>query len=155
MEYKSNLLNIKELFKRRAPGNTCLSALSGSISQDYGTLVRHINSSKGCGGVMRVAPVGLYFHKSPEQAFKVAADCAAITHGHPSGYLSAGVLAFIIAEIINGNDIGQAAANEIEILKTYDGHEECFTILYKAINLVVKDIEPQEAVKLLGEGLIV
>ena len=57
---------------------------------------------------MRVAPVGLYFHESPETAFRIEAECAAITHGHPSGYLSAGALAYIIAIIINGRDIKRA-----------------------------------------------
>ena len=154
VDYKSELLNMKELFHRRAPGNTCLSALMNSANQDYGTIEKHINNSKGCGGVMRVAPVGLYFYKSPKQAFHVAAECAAITHGHPSGYLSAGVLACIIAEIINGKEIIQAALAAIDILKTYDGYEECLEIIQKAINFTEKAIEPHEAVKLLGEGWV-
>jgi len=89
MEYKSPLLGCRELYKRRTPGNTCLSALRSATHQNFGTIDDHINNSKGCGGVMRVAPAGLMFHDSPEYAFRVAADCAAITHGHPSGYLSA------------------------------------------------------------------
>jgi len=154
VDYKSELLNVKNLFVRRAPGNTCLSALSNSTKQNFGTIERHINNSKGCGGVMRVAPVGLYFYNSPQKAFRIAADCAAITHGHPSGYLSAGVLAFIIAEIITGKEIKQAALNAIDILKTYEGHQECLEILHKAIDLVEKEIEPQEAIRRLGEGWV-
>lgn len=52
------LVNQPEMFARRAPGNTCLSALSGAA---FGTIEKPINNSKGCGGVMRVAPIGLYF----------------------------------------------------------------------------------------------
>lgn len=154
VDYKSELLNVKELFARRAPGNTCLSALSNSTNQNFGTIEKHINNSKGCGGVMRVAPVGLYFHKSPQQAFRIAAECAAITHGHPSGYLSAGVLACIIAEIMAGKEISQAALNAIDILTKYEGHKECHEILHKAMDLVVKEIEPQEAIRQLGEGWV-
>jgi len=51
---------IKGLYARRAPGNTCLSALS---SGKMGTVEKPINNSKGCGGVIRVAPVGLMFDK--------------------------------------------------------------------------------------------
>ena len=65
MEYKSPLFDMKELFERRAPGSTCLSALSNAKHQQYGTIENHINNSKGCGGVMRVAPVGLHLHESP------------------------------------------------------------------------------------------
>ena len=54
------------------------------------------NDSKGCGGVMRVAPVGLY-EQNPERAFDLACEIAAITHGHPTGCLAAGCLAAIIA----------------------------------------------------------
>ena len=52
------LINIPALFARRAPGNTCLSALRAG---GKGTIEQPINHSKGCGGIMRAAPVGLYF----------------------------------------------------------------------------------------------
>ncbi|MBV1756465.1 MAG: ADP-ribosylglycohydrolase family protein, partial [Dethiosulfatibacter sp.] len=35
-----------------------------------------------------------------DMAFKMAADFAALTHGHPSGYLSAGALAYLISSIL-------------------------------------------------------
>ncbi len=40
-------LNIPELFSRRAPGYTCLSAIQNGLVSE--------NDSKGCGGVMRIA----------------------------------------------------------------------------------------------------
>ncbi len=52
------LVNLPQMFSRRAPGNTCLGALEEG---GHGTTARPINRSKGCGGVMRVAPIGLYF----------------------------------------------------------------------------------------------
>ena len=52
------LVNEQRLFSRRAPGVTCMSALS---AKKCGTMAEPINDSKGCGGVMRVAPIGLYF----------------------------------------------------------------------------------------------
>ena len=66
------LSEIKELNKQRGPGNTCLSALS---SGDMGTLEEPINDSKGCGGVMRAAPVGLLCIK--ERALETGCECAA------------------------------------------------------------------------------
>ena len=56
--YSSWLVNCKELFSRRAPGGTCLSALQEG---GHGTVENPINNSKGCGGVRRVAPIGVYF----------------------------------------------------------------------------------------------
>ncbi|MDQ0414335.1 hypothetical protein J2S25_002544 [Mesobacillus stamsii] len=60
-EVGSSILQYKELYSARAPGNTCLSALE---SNKKGTIEKPINNSKGCGGVMRLAPVGLFYIKT-------------------------------------------------------------------------------------------
>jgi ADP-ribosylglycohydrolase len=99
----------KDIAQRRAPGNTCLSALQ---SGKMGTIEKRINDSKGCGGVMRTAPVGLAF--PPDRAFRNGADCAAITHGHPSGYLPAGFLSEVIASIIAGKTLTLAISHAIK-----------------------------------------
>ena len=59
------LINVPELFASRAPGNTCLSAIESGIE---GTIQEPINRSKGCGGVMRVAPIGIYFGDKGSQS---------------------------------------------------------------------------------------
>jgi ADP-ribosylglycohydrolase len=51
-----------------------------------GSINHPLNNSKGCGGVMQVAPIGLVSKGlKPEQTFQMAAEAAAFTHGHPSG----------------------------------------------------------------------
>ncbi len=65
------LFGQRELHHRRAPGITCLAALRSMKS--LGEAAR--NDSKGCGGVMRVAPVGLFEwslgrQDSPQRAFE-------------------------------------------------------------------------------------
>jgi ADP-ribosylglycohydrolase len=147
--YDGWLLDVKELHNRRAPGNSCLSALN---SGKLGTIGEPINNSKGCGGVMRVAPVGLFYSK--EEAFQTAAEFAALTHGHPSGYLSAGALAFIIASIINGEDIEAAALNSLVELSKHKGHEECAQFLQKSIDLSHSNLKPLDAIAKLGEGWV-
>ena len=54
----SELREHKGLYKQRAPGGTCLSALG---SGKCGSFDEKLNDSKGCGGLMRVAPIGAYF----------------------------------------------------------------------------------------------
>ena len=77
-----------ELNQRRAPGNTCISALA---CLNRGKVV--VNDSKGCGGIMRVAPVGIYGYLKGwtlEHTAKIAGKTAEITHKHPlSTYASA------------------------------------------------------------------
>ena len=74
------------LHRRMAPGTICLAALRQG---GKGTPSRPLNDSKGCGGVMRVAPIGLLTPLDPAHVADLAASAAALTHGHPSGYISA------------------------------------------------------------------
>ena len=106
--------DIKELNVRRAPGNTCISALM-SLKQHHEVG----NDSKGCGGVMRVAPVGLMAaadelvmvkdwlgkevprRKWPvNEIVRLGGDCAEITHKHPLGYLPAAFMADLVYYIL-------------------------------------------------------
>ncbi len=151
---KSNkgwISKISGLYEQRNPGDTCLSALK---SGEMGTLSKPINNSKGNGGVMRVAPVGLLYFNNPKIAFEVGSRCAAITHGHPSGYLSAGVLSSILAYIIKGENIENAVDKSIEILEKHSNHEEVKEALLKAKALAKTNIPPQEAIESIGGGWV-
>lgn len=156
------LFAIKELHHRRAPGNTCLSALQ---SGNMGTLKKPINNSKGCGGVMRAAPVGLFGAKAGgfttqkrrlTEIFKLGCETAAITHGHPSGYLPAGCLAAIIADIIAGESIEVAIKHTLPILKKYKGHEETLAAINMALALKKdKAMKPcPETIEKMGGGWV-
>ena len=84
-----------ELNHRRAPGNTCMSSLD-----DIYRGKDPVNNSKGCGGVMRIAPIPLYAtvqdRMSIEEADHLAGDAAEITHQHPLGYISAALMSHVI-----------------------------------------------------------
>ncbi|WP_456279047.1 ADP-ribosylglycohydrolase family protein [Bacillus sp. AK128] len=147
--YDGWLIEVRELHEQRAPGNSCLSALSSGIQ---GSIDEPINNSKGCGGVMRVAPVGLFYPTN--NAFKMASDFAALTHGHPSGYLSAGALAYLIANIIDGTELETAVKETLIELQKYKHHEECFNALEKALRLSKRNEKPLEAITSLGEGWV-
>lgn len=84
------LIEQRALWSRRAPGNTCLTALSRS--RRFGELAD--NNSKGCGGVMRVAPCAFF-----ADAFGLASETAQYSHGHPTGYLAAGLFADILQKL--------------------------------------------------------
>lgn len=147
--YDGWLLEIEELHNKRAPGNTCLSSL---LSKEKGSFEKPLNNSKGCGGVMRVAPAGLAYPK--ELAFRMGVEFAVITHGHPSGYLSAGTLAYVIASIIEGSTLEEAVDGALAALKDYEGHEECSTALANAVELAGSGMTDSEAIKELGEGWV-
>lgn len=97
-DYHSRLLSIPEFNQRRAPGNTCISAL---LSIHHGHAPA--NNSKGCGGVMRVAPIGIIgalrgWQLSDTAYF--AGKVAEITHLHPMSTYSSAVMAVIVQRCI-------------------------------------------------------
>ncbi len=93
---------------RRAPGNACLSGLA---TGEMGTVYRPVNpDSKGCGTVMRSAPFGLIPNIPAEAVYKMSADAASLTHGHPSARQSAGVFSLLIHSLVNGGGLHEAAA---------------------------------------------
>jgi ADP-ribosyl-[dinitrogen reductase] hydrolase len=138
---------------RRAPGTTCLSALAQGGN---GSIAAPINDSKGCGGVMRVAPIGLFPDRyDAEQSFHLGAEAAALTHGHPSGYLSAGVLAAIVRHLIDGADLVESTHRAIAFLPAWHGHGETLSAVEGALALAAdRPSDQPTAVRALGEGWV-
>lgn len=123
------LFQEKALHSRRAPGHTCLSALEAARS--LGEPVP--NDSKGCGGVMRVAPVGFLGRDLDIEAmFTLAADIARLTHGHPSGYLASGALAAVLGVAVDGGKLQEGLDAALAILKRHARHDETSAILEAA-----------------------
>lgn len=149
--HTKRLVNMPMMWHTRAPGNTCLSALRAG---GLGTPESPINHSKGCGGVMRVAPVGLLRDTPPEAAFELGARAAALTHGHPSGYLSAGFLAAVIRHLVDGSSLVGAVENTIPVLEQWRGHEETLAAVRKAL-AAAQDVTPCSRLRgTLGEGWV-
>jgi ADP-ribosylglycohydrolase len=154
------LLQQKRLFSRRAPGTTCLSALQTS----RGKVTRAMNDSKGCGGVMRIAPVGMYFAASHgrernsdrlhSSIFAAGSDLAAITHGHPSGCLSAGVLAVIVSLLLGGNSLPDAVHAAKEELRNHPSHKETLSAIEKSESLATSRPRDRNALRELGKGFV-
>jgi ADP-ribosylglycohydrolase len=134
---------------QRGPGNTCLTALT---SGQAGSIEKPINQSKGCGGVMRAAPIGLAF--GPEKAFRLGILTAALTHGHPSGYFSAGLLAAIIAGLIRNLDLPTAIAQARGLAVPFVGAQECLGRLDLAIALASHPADHIDQIHTLGGGWV-
>lgn len=152
------LVNVPEMFSRRAPGNTCMAALS---SENSGSTAKPANHSKGCGGVMRVAPIGLYFcdkRHTIEDSDRIAAEAAALTHGHELGWMPAAALAHIVRRLAeNEGETVSAAVQDamIALQKLYPQAkylDKMISILEKAVDLAAEDCDDLEAIHMLGEG---
>jgi len=142
------LTDLPGLNQRRAPGRACVSSLQ---SGEFGTRDKPINDSKGCGGVMRIAPVGLAW---PDDPFDFGCEVAALTHSHTTGWLASGCLAQIIHEIVEGADLETAVGRGMFELARRPGHEETLAALELAVTFAeVADGTPEE-IERLGKGWI-
>ncbi|MET7765007.1 ADP-ribosylglycohydrolase family protein [Streptomyces sp. NPDC005393] len=146
------------LYARRAPGNACLSGLTEEhIPAPHDPLdgaPGPVNpGSKGCGTVMRSAPFGLT-GQDPRDCFELAARCAQITHGHPTGYYAAGALAAIIACLLHGESLEGSALRTLELLARYPRHEETTAALRTAIDLAAEGDSTPEKTESLGGGWV-
>ncbi len=150
--YTGSIARSKVLQVMRAPGNCCMASMA---TGGLGSPETPINDNKGCGGVMRVAPIGLFPDKwNPEQAFELAMRAAAITHTHPTGYLSSGMLAAILRYLMDGLELPEAIQLATGILTEYPGHEETLFKVEQAIDLAESEIDSLRAVENLGQGWI-
>jgi ADP-ribosylglycohydrolase len=147
--YDGWLVGLPELNQRRAPGRTCLSALNADHA---GTVEQPLNDSKGCGGVMRIAPVGLLAPR--ERAFELGVEVAVLTHGHRSGHLAAGFLASVVAAIRDGDQLEAALDGATIELARHDGHEETAAAISAAQRLARAGDSSAEQVERLGGGWV-
>lgn len=168
-KHTSWLSNIRDLWSRRAPGTTCLSALS---QIKHGKEVA--NNSKGCGGVMRVAPIGIYFGAHPSATFAtdwtpdkmvatLASDAAYITHHHDFSNFSSALAALIVYRCIKEDDIDRLRFRSIvedcipivlDLLPESNYGEKFRKLINEALNLAESDVDDFDAIRILGEGWV-
>ncbi len=149
----SSLLKSKGLGKSRRLTDVNVDVLLGIRENAFGTLSRSINNNADNGAVKRVTPVGLFYGKSPDMAFRIGCDIGAITHGSPDGYLPCGVYAAMVAELLEDKSPDVAVEAAAEILRSYPGHENTLAALDKAIALANdEETDPQEGLESLGDG---
>jgi len=152
------LLGRRELHSRRAPGGTCLSALMHTPYEELAAT----NGSKGCGGVMRVAPAAIFAMVTgpdePEEryraAFRLGIELAAITHGHPTGQLAAGAFAAFTLAGLQGDPLWKATDFALGALDEYGARDETHSAIIRAVDLAMHEVRPEEALPRLGEGWV-
>ena len=165
------LRDLTDMAHCRAPGNTCLAACDRMINHEAPK-----NNSKGCGGIMRVAPMGLldaaYRLRGrdglypPERLAIAGAEVAKATHLHPLGYLPAALMTLLISRIVPLTP-EEVKASIVEIVNDglgimmnmygneySDDKEYLRQLTLKAVELAKSEIPDAEAIKQLGEGWV-
>lgn len=162
------LRDLPEMAHRRAPDTTCLNACEVMFNEE-----KVSNDSKGCGGIISVAPMGLLeaAHLSREccsynlkDLAEAGAKIASVTHKHPLAFLPASLLTVFLYEVVPLS-VEQVKAEMDEILdKTVATLDSIYTgdfeeekrslkeLTAKAVQLARTDIPDSEAIHRLGEG---
>ena len=144
--------NHSALTANRAPGYTCLSALSsGKMGTTTTTL---LNNSKGCGGIMRIGCIPLCYWNNPELAYQYAADVSALTHSHILGYTSSGALAMIISYIYQGKSLRDSIQQTLEFLRKDTSNVFLIQVIENAVHAADNGLVGKDAFSILGEGWV-
>lgn len=165
---------LPELNNCRAPGNTCLTALQAILQGR-----EPHNNSKGCGGIMRTAPVALYgavWKDMPEgeapegrianinDVDTLAADAAEITHQHPLGWLPSALEAHVIYRLLQ-NECPTVADFQAYLAEGYEAMAALYPDYTGSINelrrltdlalrLVDSPASDVENIETIGEGWV-
>lgn len=161
------LRDLPELAYRRAPGTTCLNACEALLHRE-----KPNNNSKGCGGIMRVAPMGLLAASMPklyENSFSLAeagAHIARVTHLHPLGYLPAALMTLLISRIVplTPSEVKETIIEIVNdgldvMMQLYDNEyisdkEYLKKLTLRAIELSQSNILDSDAIRQIGEGWV-
>lgn len=163
------LRDLPEKEHRRDPDNTCLTACESLMHHK-----RPNNNSKGCGGIMRVAPMGLFDTsfdvKNKRELYntkllaEAGAKIAKTTHLNPLGYLPAAMLTVLISKIVplTPNEVKESISvivNDcIDVMEKVEGREHIEekeylkSLTLHAMELAQSDKSDYEAISELGEG---
>ena len=165
------LRDLPELAHNRAPGTTCMGACESLIMHE-----KPNNYSKGCGGIMRVAPMGLldasYCSRagkglySAERLAEAGAAIAKATHLHPLGYMPAALMTLLLSRLVSlspeeakGSIVG-IIEEALGTIMTMEGDEHAAEKNYlgsltkKAIQLSQSSATDESAIRQLGEGWV-
>jgi len=138
---------------QRGPGNTCVSSLKAMKKPAEPAQ----NDSKGCGTVMRAAPIGIFFGNlikdtgkdELQKVYDEGVHDAAITHGHETAQHASGLLAVIVALALHGVALEKAIRIALDDFGTQDVSELC----EKAVQMA-NESPSVENLRKLGQGWV-
>lgn len=127
------LIRHRELYRVRCPEQSCVDALT---SGKLGQATAPINDNRGCGAAVRMAPLGLFYCSEnvfrrfdptvlDDMVFENGCRLAALTHGHPDAFLTAGCQALLIFRLIRGDELYNAVHKVLNVLSRRPRHEPC------------------------------
>lgn len=166
-KYKHTWLrDLPEMAFSRSPGVTCLRAIEFIINKEEPN-----NNSKGCAGIVRVAPLALLMAAakgpySPGRMAEAGAKIARVTHRNPLGYIPAGLFTVFVYRLVPLTpEVAKATicgiVNEcLDVMMNMYGDEFAEEKSYlrdltlRAVDLARSNVPDIEAISELGDGWV-
>lgn len=145
------------LSAKRAPSPTSMGVFS---SDKFGSMDEPVNDSKGPGCLLRTVPVGLSYSDDPAYILDLAANTAALTHGHKLAWISSGVFALLVSHIVHEElSIAEAVKKTLKALdKSFPDSltvvHELMRSIRSAVSLASSASSDLDAIHSLGEGWV-
>lgn len=140
----------------RNSGDTSLQQIIKSKIPE--TIESKCNNSKGSSGIVRTSAYGMRF--PPEEAIRYGCADAATVHGHPLGWMSAGLLSGIISHIVHeGKDIETSVLSSLNDMESLYGTNIDWPYLKSLIESAVEESHKEynhslNGIKKFGKGQI-
>ena len=148
---EGHLHEIHEMWSLRQPGHACIDSLRSGVR---GTIAKPISTSLGNGTVMRSAPFGFTDHLSDEDIANLSSNCAAITHGDPDAWISAGIFSVLIHHLLQGKSIYRAFLDTQKFLDDsgLQDTNRSYRRFFQGFDYLYHDAARQKILDDLGEG---
>ncbi|SDK70825.1 ADP-ribosylglycohydrolase [Actinopolyspora mzabensis] len=148
------LVELRGLFQTRSPGRTMMRTLIAFAKgqQTMGSPEEPVSDSDGSSALLRAIPAMLWTPRADE-TFRVATETAALTHGHPTAWLSAGTLGVVVSRLSRDEGLSEAVDAAVTELGRHPEHEAVTRRIDAARKLAESGVvEPERLERTLGTG---
>lgn len=149
---------LREPWRGYAPGPPAIFSMVDKTGVIYWQAARTLfggEGSLGNGAAMRIAPVGLFYHRA-DDLYEKACASAEVTHAHPVGMDGAAVQAFAVAQAVKLDPAGVFPRDAyVKALVDFARTPEIKEKMKRVKALLDRDAAPDEAADRLGRSVAV
>jgi ADP-ribosyl-[dinitrogen reductase] hydrolase len=105
--------------------------------------------SSGCAAVMRMTPIGIFFHRSPEELTRAALDDCGITHNEPRAKAASISVAYLTARLLQSDERSWPADQVLETADHIAHLDQDFAAVLRWVTQITH-LPPEEALFEIG-----
>ncbi|WP_019855035.1 ADP-ribosylglycohydrolase family protein [Actinopolyspora mortivallis] len=141
------LVGLRGLFQTRTPGRTMMRTLIAFAKgqREMGDPQTPESDSDGGTALLRAVPAALW-SADPAETFRVAAELAGLTHGHPDARMGTASLAVVVSRLLRGVPLSESVAEALAMVERREEGEHVRSTLATAVDLAEEGPVPPERV---------